>query len=176
MMEVMAQQLIVEGTTSAASVAGSTAAGSTAPSAAGALGATGGVVKKLAMTATVDFNGREVVLTSEEGAEKRITQLAGPRREMTDERFARVFPQWVCDIDQLRELCLDSCDRGMAASDPLDSMARLRAIMDLPVWKEVNKITKALLGITRSSDWSVSLWDFKDRDQGWTFDTDWHGQ
>ncbi len=21
----------------------------------------------------------------------------------------------------------------------------------------------------------MSLWDFKDRDQGWTYDTDWHG-
>jgi hypothetical protein len=176
MLEVMAQQVLLDGTASAASVAGNTAATGTAPSTTGALGATGGVIKKLAMTSTVDFNGREVILTSKEGAEKRITQLAGPRREMTDERFARVFPQWVCDIEQLRELCLDSCDRGMAAGDPLDSMARLRAIMDLPVWKEVNKFTKALLGITRSSDWSVSLWDFKDRDQGWTFDTDWHGQ
>lgn len=175
MMEVMAQQLAAEGVKMAASVGGMMVPGSTATTMTGASGPAGGIVKKLAMTSTVDFNGNEVVLTSKEGAEKRIIQLAGPRREMTNERFDRVFPQWVCDIDQFRELCMDSKDRIMAGGDPLNSLARLRAIMDLNVWKDVDKFTKALLGITRSGDWSVSLWDFRDREQGWTFDTDWQG-
>ena len=61
MLEVMAQQVLLDGTASAASVAGNTSATGTAPSTTGALGATGGVIKKLAMTSTVDFNGREVI-------------------------------------------------------------------------------------------------------------------
>jgi hypothetical protein len=54
-------------------------------------------------------------------------------------------------------------------------MVRLRAISDLTVWKDATKFTMAVLGITRTSDWAVSLWDFKDRDQGWSFDTEWQG-
>ena len=139
---------------------------------------TGGVVvRKMAEVYQQTLSLDTVRMSSKIDAYKKVMILAAPLREMTPTLIARLCPDYVFEVDLVREECLRLKDRVLTDSDPCFGLTRMRGVMDLAVWQDKEKFSVWFKGNHRLGDWTHSLWDFRGTESsGWGPDGDYQGR
>jgi hypothetical protein len=127
----------------------------------------GDVVKKFAGCRVIDLNGNTHDLMNKEGAAKRVGQLSVLIREMTPQRREVLCPDLTFNMDLFWSECMRHVERKQDATDPLYSIAGVKDLLHLPVCKDHEVLQHHLLEGQSADDWTRSLWDFVEGEEGW---------
>ena len=135
------------------------------------------VVKKLAGCVVVDWVGNIRPMRSKEGAEKKMERLAGPMRELREDRLNLMCPNFNFDVERVWAECARHKGRVMASIDPMQSLSRLYEVLHLPVCTDIKKFEAWFLGTWQHRDFTFNLTHFlPGGNTGWHSDFDYEGR